>query len=132
MEIEGKIIFDLPLQEGIGKSSGKPWKKKEWVLETPGMYPRKVKFHVFGDRIDQLKFEMGRSYVCQCDVESREFNGKWYTEVNVYSARESGTQEQPAGQQSGFAAAPVVTPGNSAPVDDPFKGDDNNTDDLPF
>lgn len=144
MEIEGTIVFDLPLQEGVSKA-GKPWKKKEWVLETPGMYPRKVKFHVFGDRVDQMRFELGKSYVCQCDVESREFNGRWYTDVSVYSARESGmeTPQQaapaqnqsfgaPAGgfgaQAGGFGAAPAP----AAPAADPFAGGDNNTDDLPF
>lgn len=39
MEIEGKIIRDLPLQEGVSRA-GNPWKKKEWVLETFGQYPR--------------------------------------------------------------------------------------------
>jgi len=135
MEIEGKIIFDLPLQEGVSKA-GNHWKKKEWVLETPGMYPRKVKFHVFGDRVDQpeLKFEVGKSYVCQCDIESREFNGRWYTDVSVYSARVTGSDvSQPGAQPQGFgapAAGFVAAP--SAPVADPFDSGDNNTDDLPF
>ena len=44
MEIEGKIIRDLPLQEGVSRA-GNPWKKKEWVLETFGQYPRQVCFH---------------------------------------------------------------------------------------
>ena len=51
MEIEGKIIRDLPLQEGVSRA-GNPWKKKEWVLETFGQYPRQVCFHFFGDRVD--------------------------------------------------------------------------------
>lgn len=141
MEIEGKIIFDLPLQEGVGKSSGKPWRKKEWVLETPGMYPRKVKFHVFGDRVDQpdLQFVVGNSYVCQCDVESREFNGRWYTDLNVYSARPIDQLTSPVGAQpqgfgapaTGFGAAPAAA-APAAPAADPFESGDNNTDDLPF
>lgn len=137
MELEGTIVFDLPLTEGVSKA-GRAWKKKEWVLETPGMYPRRVKFHVFGDRVDYLNFEVGKSYAITFELESREFNGRWYTDVNCLAARPldgSGTMnpdaftQQPAatlGQQMSQPAAPV------APTADPFAGGDNNTDDLPF
>ena len=60
MEIEGRIILDLPLQTGTPKA-GKPRKKKEWVLETFGSYPRKVKFHIFGDRVDTIRLERART-----------------------------------------------------------------------
>ena len=33
MEIKGRIIHVLPLQEGVSKA-GNPWKKQEYVLET--------------------------------------------------------------------------------------------------
>lgn len=124
MELKGKIILDLPLQEGISKA-GNPWKKKEWVLETTDtQYPKKVKFHVFGDRVDSIRLEAGKTYTLQVDVESREFNGRWYTDVNCYSAAED------------LPAAPVFTPpagmepaaNYGAP--DFSKGDDES--DLPF
>jgi hypothetical protein len=132
MELEGTIIFDLPLQEGVSKA-GRPWKKKEWVLETPGMYPRRVKFHVFGDRVDMLNFEVGKSYAVTFELESREFNGRWYTDVNVLSARPSDgmTQAAPAAFGQAPAAAPAQ-PAPAAPAMDPFAGADNSTDDLPF
>lgn len=95
MEIEGKIIQELPMQSGTSKA-GNPWKKREWVLETFGTYPRKVKFHVFGDRGDSIGIEVGNSYVLSFDLESREFNGRWYTDVSVYQARPM-TQQVPGG-----------------------------------
>lgn len=101
MEIEGKIILDLPLQSGTSKA-GNPWKKKEWVLETFGTYPRKVKFHVFGDRVDNIRLECGKDYVLSFDLESREFNGRWYTDVNVYAARDYVGQQAGAQPQQGF------------------------------
>ena len=78
MEFEGMIVQYLGRQTGTSKA-GRPWQKDEYVCETPGTYPRKVKFHIFGDKADQLKFENGKSYVLSCDIESREFNGRWYT-----------------------------------------------------
>ena len=95
MEIEGKIILDLGLQSGISKA-GNQWKKKEYVLETFGQYPKKVKFTVFGDRVDTIDIQVGNSYVLSVDLESREFNERWYTDVNCYGSR----PYMPAGQQA--------------------------------
>lgn len=75
MEIEGKIILDLPEEGGTSKA-GNLWRKKSWVLETFGQYPRKVKFDLFGDRIDQVRLEAGKSYKVSVDAESHEFNGR--------------------------------------------------------
>lgn len=128
MELEGTIIYDLPLQEGISKA-GNAWKKKEWVLETMGNYPKKVKFHVFGDRVDNLKFLVGHKYKVQFDLESREFNGRWYTDVSVYASSEIGDA----------AAVPPVgglenmgRPETAPTFNDPLGNGDNSTDDLPF
>lgn len=87
MEIEGRIIQDLGLQSGTSKA-GKPWKKREMVLETFGTYPRKVKFTIFGDRVDTILVEPGKDYVLSFDLESREYNGRWYTDVTIFAARE--------------------------------------------
>lgn len=152
MEIEGRIIRDLGETGGTSKA-GNLWQKHEWVLETLGQYPRKVKFHVFGDRSKTLTFEQGKCYVVQCDVESREFNERWYTDVSVYAAR---PLDQPAGgvgegatgpvfnnpsaaptnpydrEQTGYQAAqaPAGNPFNTAPATDFSEGD--STEDLPF
>lgn len=128
MELEGKIIQELPLQEGISKA-GRAWKKREWVLETFGTYPRTVKFHVFGDKCDTMNIEVGKSYALSIDIESREFQGRWYTDVSCYAYRElapSAAQPTFPGEAPAAPAAPV------APVSDfmPQGGDSN--DDLPF
>lgn len=127
MELEGTIVMDIPMVEGVSKA-GKAWKKKEWVLETPGMYPRRVKFHVFGERADQLNFEVGKAYKVDFDLESREFNGRWYTDVSVYGARPADAAPM-AQQPFGTAAPQTVQAGSAA---DPFASDANSTDDLPF
>ena len=108
MEIEGKIILDIPMVEGVSKA-GNAWRKKEWVLETFGQYPKKVMFNVFGDRVSTLNFQLGRSYAVSVDIESREFNGRWYTDVRAYAAREL-TEGQPMG------SAPMGDPMSAAPA----------------
>lgn len=137
MEIEGKIILDLPEEGGTSARTGNPWRKKSWVLETFGQYPRKVKFDLFGDRIDSIHIEAGKSYKVSVDAESREFNGRWYTDLRAYAAQEMGDQNPGGFQQQ--PAAPAVTPqapaanpfGNTTANADPF-ATSNETDDLPF
>lgn len=127
------------MQSGISKA-GNNWKKREWVLETFGNYPRKVKFHVFGDRSDTIGIEVGNTYRLSFDLESREFNGRWYTDVSVFAATPSdGTGAAPAPaypQQPQYGATPA--PGSyaapaapAAPVD-PFAPGAAPNDDLPF
>ncbi len=145
MEVEGMIIHDLPMQEGVSKA-GRPWKKKEWVLETAGTYPKKVKFTVFGDRVDYLNFEMGKSYAVTVEIDSREFQGRWYTDINCLGARPlDGVQgmgnfganaapgfAQPAPAAQPMGAMPAQPAAPAAPAATPFGTDENNTDDLPF
>ena len=98
MEIEGKIIQYLGETSGTSKA-GNPWKKKEYVLETFGAFHRKVKFHIFGDRADTILLEPGKDYALSFDIESREFNGRWYTDISVYAARDYVNQPQNFGGQ---------------------------------
>ena len=139
MEIEGKIIMDLPEEGGTSKA-GNVWRKKSYVLETMGQYPRKAKFDIFGDRIDNFHFEIGKTYKVQVDVESREFNGRWYTDLRCFSAQETNLATQQPQQQGTqpFGGAPI-SPAPAASADpfgapassaDPFGS--SESDDLPF
>lgn len=89
MDISGKIIQVLPLQQGTSKA-GNAWKKQEYVLETHDTYPRKVKFDFFGDRVDQFPLNIGDEVTVSFDLESREFNGRWYTDVRGWKAEKAG------------------------------------------
>ena len=115
MEIVGNIIQVMPRQEGISKS-GNPWAVQPFVLETLDQYPRKVYIEIFGDqRIKDNPVQVGYPMAVSYDLESREFNGRWYTSVRAWK---------------------VVPPQQAAPVTvDPFDpnagGDDRNSD-LPF
>jgi hypothetical protein len=82
MELSGKIIKVLPLQSGTGKNG--VWKKQEYIIESNGQIPRKVCFSLWGDKIDQFKLQEGLDAEVMFDIESREFNGRWYTEVKAW------------------------------------------------
>ena len=116
MEIKGKVIQILGLQTGQGKS-GKEWKKQEFILETPGQYPKKACIAIWGDKIDAINLRIGELIAASIEIESREYNSKWYTEVRAWKVERTdkgapveNTQQQSSGQHSnsGFANAPAA------------------------
>ena len=146
MDFEGKVIQFLGETSGTSKT-GNPWKKKEWVVETFGQYPKKVKIQCMNARADVINLEPGRDYIYSVDLESREFNGRWYTDVSVFRVQEyqgqpqnyGGGQPSYQGFQSpqapqGYMNQPYQTPGNNFGGNtDPFIPNEGDSDeDLPF
>lgn len=118
MDISGKIVQMLPLQSGQGKNG--TWKKQEFILETGDNYPKKVCIAVWGDKIDMSQFKTGQLVDVSFDVESREYNGRWYTDVKAWKVVSKGTQ---GGGNAGAGQPPSFIP---------QQGGDNMDDDLPF
>lgn len=119
MEITGKIIRVLALQRGEGKNG--PWKKQDYVIETTDKIPRKVCFSIWGDKVDQFRLTEGVEAEISFDLESREYNGRWYTDVKAWKV----TRKQTTG----------IIPDNDSPVPDYGSGmppEDAPPDDLPF
>lgn len=140
MEIQGKIIAALPEVTGISKTTGNPWKKRDYVLETHDQYPRKVAFDLFGDKVDQYPLEVGEEVVVSFDIESREYNGRWYTNLRAWKV-EKGAGAAAAAPAGYATAAPAPAPAPApaygyqtpAPVPPAPAGTSaNNPDDLPF
>jgi hypothetical protein len=120
MDISGKIIQLLQAQEGQGKNG--TWKKQEFILETGDTYPKKVCIAVWGDKIDIKSFKTGDAVDVSFDVESREYNGKWYTDVKAWKVVNAAKQKE-AGK-----AAPATSAASSVPNIADMPSDD----DLPF
>ncbi len=125
MEVTGKIIVALPEVSGTSKA-GNQWKKREYVLETLDNYPSKIFFDFFGDRADQYPLSVGDEIKLSFDIESREFNGRWFTSIRGWKAEKTqGTApvaNSPAADP--FAAASATPTFTPAPTD--------SNDDLPF
>ncbi len=105
MEVTGKIIVALPEMSGTSKA-GNAWKKREYVLETQETYPRKIHFDFFGERADQFPLNVGDVIKLSFDIESREYNGRWFTSIR-------GWKSEPA-SAAGPAAAPVAEIGRAS------------------
>ena len=106
MEIKGKIIVALPEQTGVSRS-GNNWKKREYVLETQETYPRKVHFDFFGDRADQYPLSVGDDITLSFDIESREYNGRWYTSIRGWIAEKAAAGAMPLSRYPGRYARRV-------------------------
>jgi hypothetical protein len=125
MEITGKLIEKLPQQTGQGKNGA--WVKQEFILETSDQYPRKVCIALWGERARDIdSVQIGEAIKASINVESREFNNKWYTDVKAWRIEKMGSSSTP----SSTDAPPMPT------IDDvpPFipEVNDDGSDDLPF
>lgn len=124
MEIEGKIIQKLDPQTGT--SAKGEWKKQDFIVETQEQFPKKVCIGVFNDKIPLDSFNVGTQVKVYVNVESREFNGKWYTNVNGWKIELQG--DSPDTSAPGNIPPPPPPPSAG---DDWNKGEDGG-DDLPF
>lgn len=124
MQLIAKLIQLQPLQSGMGRNG--EWKKQEIIVETDGQYPKKVCVSVWGDKINPAILQIGNILDISFDVESREYNGRWYTDVKAWKVELAGAgapQQAPNYQDApGFPPPPPAEPISF--------GDDK--DDLPF
>ena len=125
MELKAKLIQLLPLQTGTGKT-GSEWKKQDVILETEGQYPKKVCVSIWGDKINPSQLQPGNMLNVSFDIESREYNGRWYTDVkawkvDVAGAATTGNSDNNSGNNYNAQRAPM-----EVPAPDPSK------EDLPF
>ena len=120
LEISGKIIEILEVKSG--QSANGEWRKQEYVLETEAQYPKKVCFMAWGDKIDQFNIQKGETVEVSIDLESREYNGRWYTDVKAWKvSRDDATAGSPPpfADQDRYAPSSV----DSSPI---------GNDDIPF
>jgi hypothetical protein len=116
MDISGKIIAVLPLATGQGKNG--TWRSQDYVLETGDQYPKKVCFNLFNDKIDQFPLAIDDQVNVSFDVESREYNGRWYTTVRAWKVEKSAVGAAPmasAAPVSSFDVAPGAGEGSDLP-----------------
>ena len=143
MDIVGKIIQVLPLQEGISKT-GNPWKSQSYILETQEQYPRKVCFEIFGeDRIKNNPCNVDDVVTVSFDIESREYNGRWYTSIRAWRVQQGNmlSQAAPEPVAASVAAPAAAAPATPSPMANPdtankapfdMVGGQDEGEDLPF
>lgn len=119
MEITGTLYQVFEPVTGQGKNG--TWKKQEFLIELPGNFPKKVLVSIWGDKINLASFKPGTQVTVGVDVESREYNGRWYTDVKAWKMTAGAPAAQPAAEAYTPPPAPAFDGVDALPQDDlPF------------
>ncbi|MFO8028488.1 MAG: DUF3127 domain-containing protein [Cyclonatronaceae bacterium] len=148
LNIQGKVVEVLEEQSGEGRNG--PWRRRDFILEMNDRFSKKVCVSQWGDAIDNDPVSPGEDLKVFINLQSREYNGRWYTDVRAWRidrdggtpAADSGFPNDPA---SGMGNAPDMgsadpssqgfNPKKGGPGRDPNTLSDNLEDvddDLPF
>jgi len=121
MQVKGTLLQILKLESGVSKA-GKEWKKQDFVIETNEQFPKKVCFTLFGDKISLIDgINEGTEIEVFFSLESRDFNGKWYHNINAWKIENAGATSSAKNFPPEFSSADIP----------PESGDDSGND-LPF
>jgi hypothetical protein len=116
MQLNAKLVQLLPLQTGTGKNG--QWKKQDIIVETDGQYPKKVCISIWGDKINESLLKIGNQLKIDFDVESREYNSRWYTDVKAWKIEAAeGSSSSPKTNEEDFHGTSFTS---------------NDSEDLPF
>ncbi len=117
MEIEA-VVFKV-LEPIRGTSAKGEWVRQEVIFDQPSEFNRKVCISFWGDKASEVaSFKVGEAITLSVNVESREFNGKWYTSVQAWKVARKVAETAPE-----MPALPDFAPieEGAEPVDDlPF------------
>lgn len=129
LELTGKLVKTLPEVTGQGKNGS--WNKQEFVIETIDQFPKKVCLSAWGDKANDLKqFTVGDTLKVTFNVESREWNDRWFTEARAWRIE---LVEGDAIRSESPVAAPRAERPASQSAPSPFgMSFEEETNDLPF
>lgn len=120
MEFEGIVYRILPVVKGTSQRG--EWTKQEVIFELPGEFNRKLCVGFWGDKAaDAAQLREGDKVAVSINVESREYNGRWFTEARAWKMTKAAT----APSAGSLPDMPPVFPADEPYVNDP-------ADDLPF
>ncbi len=129
MEFEGTVY--KMLAPTSGQSARGQWTRQDVVFDVKQenqQYPRKISVTFFNRADEVAKLREGEAYKISFDIESREYQGRWYTDVRAWRVQPLAA-EQPAYAPQTAAMPPM-------PTDEPAYGGGSGVadtaDDLPF
>lgn len=117
LAIKGKVVANLGVQKGTSKA-GKDWSKATVVIETEGQYPKKVALDNMKNADNFAALTIGTVGTFHIEVESREFNGRWFTSVNCWKWETEQAQPAPAPANDPYAAMGMQPKQTQTPKDD--------------
>lgn len=128
LEIIGKVVQLGQRQTGDGRNG--PWVKQELIIETEDQYPKKICLMCWSKQADEAaSFVPGDKIKASINIESREFNGKWFTDVKVWRFDKpgSGTNMAQTGANVSHHDLSGIQPSNES-----YQNLPTVEDDLPF
>lgn len=107
-----KIIAVYPTEQGTSQQTGNAWQKRLFVGETIlSPYPKTIAFMTMkSDIVNTLdNVQVGMTLEVSFNIESREYNGKWYTDIRCYglSAVDENVARQSQGQTATYQTPQV-------------------------
>ena len=132
LEIEGTLSQKLAVASGT--SARGPWAKQEFILEFPdGNFTARACFTAWGqDKVQELdKYRVGDKVKVSFNLKSREYNGRWYNDLQIWKIAPAGAQPAPQAPAAPAAAQPAWTETPPAPTIEDMPAD-TGAEDLPF
>ena len=119
MEFEGTVYKILPVTKGT--SARGEWQRQDVVFEmNEGSFTRKICVTFFNKPDDVARLKEGAAYNVSVNIESREYDGRWYTAVRARRIQPK-QEAAPAPEMPPIVEEPAYA---SAPAQE--------VDDLPF
>lgn len=81
MQLTARLTQLLPIQTGTGKNG--LWKKQDIIVETASQFPKKVCISIWGEKINDGQLQIGNTLKIDFEIESREYNNRWYTDLKA-------------------------------------------------
>lgn len=125
MEFEGTVYRILPLTKGT--SARGEWQRQDVVFDMQdGNFTRKICVTFLNRPDDVARLKEGAAYRVSVNIESREYNGRWYTDIRAWRLQQA--------QPEAPAAAPVpdLPPFGEEPAFGAGNAAAEQADDLPF
>lgn len=92
MQFKARVIDRLPMQSGTSRS-GNDWSKATLIVETITQYPKKVAISNMKRAAEFNSLPNGTVATFDVEMESREFNSRWYTDVTCWNWTIDYTQQ---------------------------------------
>jgi hypothetical protein len=97
MEVKGTVKLIAPAETGVSQA-GKQWKKQIIVVDTGADYNPDIAIQAFGEDLNKLS--VGDSVLIKCNVSSREYNGKYFHNIDGWWFTKNTKEETAAPVES--------------------------------
>jgi hypothetical protein len=90
MEITGRVVQILPIEQGVSKTTGNQWQKATVIVEyKEGMFSHNIALFSMKKASELMQVRVGVEYTFNVTPESRESNGRWFTSISTWSWKEA-------------------------------------------